>query len=57
MEQGKSVTEVIGVTEPIYYQRQARYGGLKLSQVSRLKLLEQENSRLRALEWATSRQG
>ena len=30
VEQGKSVAEVIGVTEPTYYQRQAKYGGLKI---------------------------
>jgi len=37
----------IGVTEPTYYQWRAEYGGLKLDQVRRLKLLEQENGRLR----------
>ena len=31
VEQDKSVAEVTRVTEPIYYQRQARYGGLKIS--------------------------
>ena len=37
----------IGVTEATYYRWRAEYGGLKLDQVKRLKLLEQENSRLR----------
>lgn len=48
--QGKRVAEAIrtiGVTEPTYYRWRAEYGGLKLDQVRRLKLLEQENNRLR----------
>ena len=48
--QGKPVIEAvraIGVTEATYYRWRAEYGGLKLDQVKRLKLLEQENSRLR----------
>ena len=54
MGQGKPVAEAIraiGVTEPTYYRWRAEYGGLKLDQVRRLKLLEQENGRLR---WAVS---
>ena len=48
--QGKSVSEAvrsIGVTEASYYRWRAEYGGLKLDQVKRLKLLEAENARLR----------
>ena len=48
--QGKPVAEAIraiSVTEPTYYRWRAEYGGLKLDQVRRLKLLEQENGRLR----------
>lgn len=48
--QGKPVAEAvraIGVTEPTYYRWRSEYGGLKLDQVKRLKLLEQENGRLR----------
>ena len=48
--QGKTVADgarVIGVTEATYYRWRAEYGGLKLDQVKRLKLLEQENGRLR----------
>ncbi len=48
--QGKPVAEAvraIGVTEPTYYRWRAEGGGLKLDQVKRLKLLEQENARLR----------
>ena len=48
--QGKAVIEAvraIGVTESTYYRWRAEYGGLKLDQVRRLKLLDQENGRLR----------
>jgi transposase-like protein len=48
--QGKPVAEAvrsIGVTEATYYRWRAEYGGLKLDQVKRLKLLEAENARLR----------
>ena len=48
--QGKSASDAvraIGVTEPTYYRWRAEYGGLKLDQVKRLKVLEQENGRLR----------
>jgi putative transposase len=48
--QGKPVAEAvraIGVTEPTYYRWRTEYGGLKLDQVKRLKVLEQENGRLR----------
>ena len=50
LAQGKSAVEAvrtIGVTEQTYYRWRAEYGGLKLDQVKRLKLLEQENGRLR----------
>jgi len=48
--QGKTVADgarAIGVTEATYYRWRAEYGGLKLDQVKRLKLLEAENTRLR----------
>ena len=48
--QGKPVTDAvrsIGVTEATYYRWRSEFGGLKLDQVKRLKLLEQENGRLR----------
>jgi putative transposase len=37
----------IGVTEATYDRWRAEFGGLKLDQVKRLKVLEQENGRLR----------
>jgi transposase-like protein len=48
--QGKLVADAlrsIGVTEATYYRWRSEYGGLKLDQVKRLKLLEQENTRLK----------
>ncbi len=50
LAQGKSAVEAvrtIGVTEQTYYRWRSEYGGLKLDQVKRLKVLEQENGRLR----------
>ena len=50
LAQGKTAAEAaraIGVTEQTYYGWRSEYGGLKLDQVKRLKLLEQENGRLR----------
>ncbi len=37
----------IGATQATYYRWRAEYGGLKLDQVKRLKILGQENGRLR----------
>ena len=48
--QGKPVAEAvraIGVTEPTHYRWRMEYGGLRLDQVKRLRLLEQENGCLR----------
>jgi transposase-like protein len=50
MAQGKAVSEAvraIGVTEATYHRWRSEYGGLKLDQVKRGKMLEQENGRLR----------
>ena len=47
---GRSVAEVcrsLGVTEQTYYRWRKEYGGLKMDQAKRLKVLEQENTRLR----------
>lgn len=50
VSQGGSVAEAIrgiGVTQLTYYRWRKEYGGLKGSQVKRLKDLEKENERLR----------
>ena len=48
--QGQNVADAIrsiGVTEVTYYRWRQEFGGLKTSQVKRLKELETENQRLR----------
>ena len=48
--QGQTVGEIcrrIGVSEQSYYRWRREYGGLKLDQARRLKVLEQENARLK----------
>ena len=48
--QGSTVADAIrriGVTEVTYYRWRQEFGGLKTSQVKRLKELETENQRLR----------
>ena len=39
----------IGVTEQTYYRWRKEYGGMKVNQANRLKVLEKENSRLKRL--------
>ena len=48
--QGLSVAEAyrsLGVSEQTDYRWRKEYGGLKMDQAKRLKVLEQENTRLR----------
>jgi putative transposase len=50
VSQGRSVAEAvraIGVTQFTYYRWRKEFGGLKTTQVKRLKELEKENERLR----------
>ena len=50
LSQGSSVADAIrqiGVSEVTYYRWRQEFGGLKISQVKRLKELETENARLR----------
>jgi transposase-like protein len=50
--QGATVAQAckqIEVTEHTYYRWRSEYGGLRLDQAKRLKVLEQENSRLKKL--------
>jgi putative transposase len=47
---GRSVSQAvreIGVSDHTYYKWRAEYGGLNLDQARKLKLLEQENARLK----------
>ena len=50
LAQGTKVAEVVralGIHEVTYYRWRKEYGGMKVTQVKRLKELEKENSRLR----------
>jgi putative transposase len=52
VEGGKSVAEVCreyGVSEQSVYRWRTKYGGLEVSDVRRLKQLEEENARLKKL--------
>jgi transposase-like protein len=43
------VCRKLGVTEQTYYRWRKEYGGLRVNQAKRLKLLETENTRLKKL--------
>jgi len=52
MEGGRPVAEVCreyGVSEPSVYRWRSKYGGMEVSDVQRLKQLEDENARLKKL--------
>lgn len=52
IEQGTTVKELcreMGVSEPTYYLWKKKYGGLEVSDVRRLRMLEDENNRLKRL--------
>ena len=52
LAQGQTVGQVckqMGVTEQTYYRWRQEYGGLRLNQAKRLKVLEKENARLKKL--------
>jgi putative transposase len=51
-ETGTAVTEVClarGVSEQTYYRWKKQYGGLGVQEIRRLKLLEEENRKLKQL--------
>ena len=45
----RNAARQIGVTEQTYYRWRKEYGGMKVDQAKRLKVLEKENSRLKRL--------
>ena len=52
LSQGQTVAQVsrkLGVTEQTYYRWRKEYGGLRLDQAKRLKVLERENVQLKKL--------
>lgn len=51
-EAGQAVAEVCrqhGISETTYYRWKAQYGGLEVSQLRRLRHLEEENQRLKQI--------
>ena len=51
-EAGRKVADVCrahGITEQTYYRWKAKYGGMELSEIQRLKQLEEENRRLKQI--------
>lgn len=51
-EQGMKVAEICrrhGISEATFYNWKSKYGGMSLSEMKRLRALEQENSRLKRL--------
>lgn len=52
VEGGRQVNEVsreYGISDAIYYNWKARYGGMELSDIKRLKELDEENQRLKRM--------
>jgi putative transposase len=52
VEAGAKVQEVVrrlGITETTFYRWKSKYGGLEVSDVKRLKALEDENRKLKTL--------
>ena len=50
LSQGQTAAQVcrtLGIAEQTFYRWRREYGGLKVEQAKRLKVLEQENTRLR----------
>lgn len=45
----RNAARQIGVTEQTYYRWRKEYGGMKVNQAKRLKVLEKENFRLKRL--------
>lgn len=51
-ESGRKVADLVrthGITEQTYYRWKAKYGGMELSEMQRLKQLEDENRRLKQI--------
>ena len=51
-EAGRKVADLsrtYGITEQTYYRWKAKYGGMELSEMQRLKQLEDENRRLKQI--------
>ena len=45
----RDLSRTYGITEQTYYRWKAKYGGMELSEMQRLKQLEDENRRLKQI--------
>lgn len=45
----KELSRKYGITEQTFYRWRNKYGGMELSEIKKMKLLEQENSNLKRL--------
>ena len=51
-DQGIKVSDICrkhGISEPTFYNWKSKYGGMSLSELKRMREIEQENARLRKL--------
>jgi putative transposase len=51
-DEGKKVSEIcreFGISEPTFYNWKSKYGGMTLSELHRVKELEEENGRLKRI--------
>lgn len=51
-EEGRKVSEICresGISEPTFYNWKSRYGGMTLSDIHRMRELEEENARLKRI--------
>lgn len=45
----REICRELGVTETTFYNWKAKYGGMEVSDVKKMKLLEEENARLKKM--------
>ena len=51
-EKGRSVSEICreyGISQPTFYNWKSKYGGMNISQLKKLKELEEENRKLKQM--------
>jgi putative transposase len=51
-ERGEKISDLcreLGISEPTFYNWRSKYGGLSVSELKRIKELEEENSRLKRM--------
>jgi len=45
----KDICRELGISEPTFYNRKSKYGGMEASDVARMKELEKENAELKKM--------